>query len=97
MQEELDADGTQIQIIGVNQVGYESSNDLMSDGRNMPWLQETASLDVWGLWEVTYRDVIVVDATGKPMDVYNLSSNDLGDEANYAVMIQMLRDGAVAR
>ena len=63
MQDELDAMDlpVDVQIIGVNQVGHESQNATMVEGRDLPWLQETADLNVWNLWDVTYRDVILLD------------------------------------
>jgi hypothetical protein len=54
-------------------------------------LQETEADDVWGDWAVTYRDVIVLDANNVPVDVYNLTNNDLSVEANREVLKQKLR------
>lgn len=87
MQKELP--GT-IEILGVNQVGVESGNAAICNGRDIPWLQETAADDVWGRWNVNYRDVIIVDADNVPVGVYNLTDHDLGVPANYDELKAML-------
>ena len=51
------------------------------NGRDLPWLQETAQDDVWGAWSVTYRDVIILNSENVQVDAYNLSSNNLADVA----------------
>ena len=46
----------------MNQTGLQSGNASITAGRDLPWLQDTASANVWGAWNVTYRDVVVLDA-----------------------------------
>ena len=60
MQGEIDAAGppTPVRILGVNPAGYASGNAAMCQGRVLPWLQDTAQQDVWGSWQVTWRDVV---------------------------------------
>lgn len=90
-----------IQIIGLNEVGHEVANDLMTTGRTTPWLQDVDAnanqvSDVWyELWDVTYRDVIIVNGQNEPVDVYNLTTNDLGVAANYAALRDKLVDAAM--
>lgn len=67
----------------MNEVGYEGANDTFTDGRDLPWLQDTADVDVWNTWDVTYRDVIVLDSTGAYAATYNLTTNDLGEADKY--------------
>ncbi|GMU60771.1 MAG: hypothetical protein AMXMBFR34_25340 [Myxococcaceae bacterium] len=76
----------------MNEAGYESTNDLMTTGRVLPWLQDRVDVDVWRSWAVTYRDVILLDADGRPVAVYNLTLHDLSDPANQATLKQLLRD-----
>jgi hypothetical protein len=45
---------------------------------------------VWSEWDVTYRDVIVLDSTGAYAGVYNLTDNDLGEEAKMAELEELL-------
>jgi hypothetical protein len=92
-----------IQIIGLNEFGQDpaGANALMTTDRTTPWLQDVdgnanQSSDVWyDLWDVTYRDVIIVNGQNEPVDVYNLTSNDLGVAANYATMRDKLIDAAM--
>jgi hypothetical protein len=76
----------------VNQAGFEAQNDLMTAGRTLPWLQDRADVDVWLAWAVEYRDVIILDAQNRRVDVYNLTLHDLGDPANFAALKQKLLD-----
>lgn len=73
----------------------------MTADRTTPWLQDVdgnanQSSDVWyDLWDVTYRDVIIVNGQNESVDVYNLTTNDLGVAANYATMREKLVDAAM--
>jgi hypothetical protein len=82
------------QLIGVNGIGFESSNSLMTDGRVLPWLQDVSSVDLWTQWNVTYRDVIVFSKTGERKGVYNLTMNDLSSTSNREALKTMLKDAA---
>ena len=92
MQNELS--GLPLQILGINETGYESSNDDMCDGRDLPWLQETSGDPVWTAWQVEYRDVIVLDKDNYPVFRYNLSDNDLGDPEVFDELRTLLEDEA---
>jgi hypothetical protein len=85
LQIELAAAGLPItvQIVGVNQVGSESGNENFTNGRDLPWLQETVEEEVWGTWGIEYRDVVLLDGENKAIAVYNLTQNDLSDPAKY--------------
>ena len=73
----MQAELPEVAIIGINEAGYESGNDAFTDGRDLPWLQDTTSVDMWNTWGVVYRDVFILDAEGTLLDVYNLSTHDL--------------------
>lgn len=75
MQDEFNAENPdlQIQILGINQAGYSSGNSTISNGRDIPWLQDTVEENVWYTWEHAYRDVIIVDEDNQRVGVYNLS------------------------
>jgi len=79
-------------ILGVNEAGLESGNDDFTDGRDLPWLQETDAESVWSLWGVEYRDVVILDADGQFNAVYNLSENDLGEPDAQATLLSLLDD-----
>lgn len=83
IQNELDEDAHPIQIIGVNQVGFESGNDNITSNRTLPWLQDTEEVNVWDLWEVAYRDIYVMDKDGTVRFRFNLTVHDLAKPDNY--------------
>lgn len=84
-----DADAP-VRILGVNGFGYESGNGTATAGRTLPWLQDTGTANVWTLWNVTYRDVVILDAENKVAGVYNLTSQDLANPDNYAALKAMI-------
>ncbi len=73
-----------VHILGVNEIGQESGNAAMTAGRDLPWLQDVPAADVWKSWNVTFRDVVILDQENFPIAVYNLTIHDLGDANNYA-------------
>jgi len=83
-----------VSILGVNETGQESANDLMCQGRTIPWLQDNATQNVWGHWNVQWRDVVVLDGDNHIITVYNLTSNDLALAANYAYLRDLLVQAA---
>ncbi len=89
--EELALDG---QILGVNEAGAEGGVEAMCLGRDLPLLQDTSTAQVWGAWEVAYRDVVVLDAENRIITIYNLSEHDLGQPANYEALKAILRTAA---
>lgn len=88
MQKDVDTVATArpIRIFGVNEAGQEAGNDITCVGRTIPWLQDLPRTNVWHLWQVTWRDVIVLDADNRVIQVYNLTDHDLADPANYATL-----------
>lgn len=91
-----------IDIIGINEVGRDSANDLMVDGKELPWLQDVdvdgnELSDVWTeSWDVTYRDVVLLDGNNSVVDVYNLTENNLAEADDYAALRTKLIDAAMA-
>ena len=66
----------------------------MVSGRVLPWLQDVEDQDVWTAWGINYRDVLILDAENRAVDVYNLSNNSLADDENYATLRTKLLDAA---
>jgi len=85
-----------IQILGVNEAGHESGNATITDGRDIPWLQETAEQPVWSWWAPTYRDVIIVDRENRPFAVYNLTEHNLAEGAKYDALKALILEAASA-
>jgi len=99
MQGELDAEfggtpGSKVQILGINETGLESGNTYITNGRTIPWLQDTADQQVWKSWAPTFRDVVILDPENKPLAIYNVTVNNLSDPAKYAELKQILKDAA---
>jgi hypothetical protein len=81
-------------LLAVNNVGHDSGIEAMSDGRDLPLLQDTEAEDAWGTWGVTYRDVVVLDHENRVFGVFNLTEHDLANARHYAALKQMLVDAA---
>lgn len=92
MAAELEAEGVTVRIYGVNEAGLESGNAQASEGRDLPWLQDTPEENVWGRWKVDFRDVVVLDAENVPRSVYNLTENPLGQDGHDEELAEILRD-----
>lgn len=92
IQAELDAMGLDIpvQILGVNDIGFESGNDLASALGDLPWLQATDEQDVWTTWSAGYRDVLILDENNVEIDRFNVTVNDLSEPDNYAALRDLL-------
>ena len=58
IQTELDAESlaVPVRILGINPAGHESGNTATCDGRDLPWLQETAQDDVLASWQARSRN-----------------------------------------
>lgn len=95
MQNELEAAGAEVQILGVNAVGHESSNPEMTAERDCPWLQDVPEVDAWGSWGVGYRDVWILDREDRLLTIYNVTVHDLNDPANYEELKGLFMDAAL--
>ena len=96
MQNELNALDlpVEVQIIGINEAGYEAGNDTMTDGRDLPWLQDTDDAMVWDTWDVAFRDVVIVDERNVEIARFNVTSNSLSSDANYEALRDLFIDAA---
>ena len=83
-----------ISILGVNGAAYSSGNDRITEGRTLPWLQDTSEVNMWSQWQVSYRDVVVRDPEGKMFGVFNLTSKSLESEENVTELLNMALDAA---
>ena len=95
MQAELDGEVHMkpIDILGVNLAGL-GNNEAFCSGKTIPWLQDTADAMVWASWGAAWRDVFVLDGELKPVAIYNLSANNLGDPAKYAELKAIITGAA---
>ena len=99
MQNKIDTAGwpVPVRILGVNAAGLESGNAAMTSGRDLPWLQDTADVMAWTLWEAQWRDVVILRGDNTVYAVYNLTDHPLSDAANYAELKALLQAAAGAR
>lgn len=88
MQAVLDED--EAVILGVNAAGLEAGNVTVTTDRTLPWLQDTASVDAWGAWGVTWRDVWVLDPEGVLVGIMNLTDHDLAEPENFAALRELI-------
>ena len=78
-----------IEILGVNDRGSGSivGNGPMTEGRDIPWLQDVEDASngssVWDAWDVTERDVFILDTNNVLAGQYNLTQNDLAETVHY--------------
>ena len=71
-----------IELLGISWASS-SFNPLMTDGRDLPWLQDTTGGEVTTNWKAGYRDFVIIDpANERSVDAYNLTENPLSDPAN---------------
>ena len=66
----------------------------MTEGRDLPWLQENSDYPVWTTWAPVYRDVIILDANNVQVGVFNLTDTSLGETENHDALKQMFVDAA---
>ena len=84
---------SKIRVGGVNASDAADGNALMTAGRVLPWLQDVDDA-TWTSWAVTNRDTVVLDGANAKVAVYNLTIHDLGDPANYAELLAILKSAA---
>ena len=93
MQAELVADGHAVQLFAINAIYY-GGVDRMAEGGDLPLLQDTAEQNAWSRWDVTYRDVVIVDRNNRQVGVFNLTTNNLSDPTNYTALKTLLIETA---
>jgi len=94
LQKDLETSGgTPVQILAVNEAGYESSLNQMSALGDLPVLTDRANNAVWDSWDVTYRDVVILDGKNECYAVFNLTNTSIQDPDNYAEL-KALFEGA---
>lgn len=91
-----------IEILAINNINHESQNDVAADLADLPLLQDVDSnqdnlADTWTDWDVTYRDVQVIDSNGEVQDIYNLTTDgNLQLENDFNTLRDMIIDVATS-
>ncbi len=80
-----------IEFLGVNwDTDDPGGNALISDGRDLPWLQDSFAVNAKALWGPAYRDLVVVGPRNEFIGVVNLTANDMALEINREVLKNLL-------
>ncbi len=96
MQKELDAEGlaVPVRLFAVNEVGHQAGFGALESSHTLPWLQDTAAVNAWSSWAVTYRDVVILGTQNEKLGVFNLTEHDLSGDANYDALADAFRKAA---
>ena len=90
-----------ISLLGINEEGHEFGSSVLAEEGDIPWLQDVDAdnndvSDVWyDLWQITFRDVLILDADNSPLTSMNLSQSNLGEPESYASLRDLLLDAAM--
>jgi heat shock protein HslJ len=106
LQADLEANlpSSPVALLGLNEsgAGGPAANEAFAEGIDLPWLQDldanqNGQSDVWrDLWDIVYRDVVILNERNEPAAVYNLTVNNLADAESYQEMRNLLIDVATA-
>ena len=92
MSEDLVSHQPAPQFLAVNASGHEDAMEALADEGSIPILQDEEDADLWGQWQINYRDVVVVDANLKPIARINLTDDSLDDEPVYEALKTLIVD-----
>jgi hypothetical protein len=79
---------------GLNAVGHEEGNAQACEGRTLAWLQDQPGVDVWEVWDIAYRDCVVLDASNRVYAIYNLTLHDLNATENFEELEALVLEAA---
>jgi len=89
-----------IQLLGANAYGQEMANAYVTQGRELPWLQDVdANQDYRGdaaaVWDPSFRHLYILDGENVEVASFDLDRKDLQQPANYAALRELLIDAAM--
>ena len=84
----------EIKILGINEIDKASGNETITDGRSLPWLQDTSTVAVTASWKHNLRDVVILNTRNERVAVFGLTENNLGEPANYEILKQLFLNAA---
>jgi hypothetical protein len=98
MQNEFDAaqPNPPIQILVINNIGAESGTAPTTDGRDIPYLQDTMGENVKSDWNATWRELVIVNSCNEVVQVINTSTNSLSLPSNYDMVKNALLAASAA-
>ena len=83
-----------VQLHAVNEIGYSSGIETAVEKGTLPLLQDDSTQEVWARWDVTYRDVVVLDGENRIAGVVNLSNNSLANESTWNTLKSLLLEAS---
>ena len=89
MQIELASEGHDVRLFAINEIGF-SGTSLMAALGDIPILQDTSEFFVWESWDVTFRDVVILDRANQKVGEFNLTTDSLSNPANYEALKALL-------
>ena len=97
MQNELNAEYPELNIqlltIGRDDADDEELAEMSALG-DLPMLWDTDVDDVWESWDVTFRDVVILDENNQKVTAFNLTRYSLGEPENRVSLKALLIDVA---
>jgi hypothetical protein len=87
---QADLADSDVVIVGLNHAEHGAANAEMCDGRDLPWLQDTADDNVWSDYDAVWRDLMVTDRDGNLVGSVNLTDHDLAAPGNYDALLDEL-------
>ena len=85
----------QIQIIGINtSASAHSDTSAICSGRDLPFLQDTFTENVWGIWNALQWDIFILDRNGNLLQIYDVGDYNLTDQSHYDELKTILKQAA---
>tara|TARA_B100000959_G_C14418941_1_gene393625 strand:- start:123 stop:386 length:264 start_codon:yes stop_codon:yes gene_type:complete len=79
--------------MGCNKYDYINDDySNMIEGNILPWTQDVPETNIWGNWDVTIRDVYILDRDGNLFAVMNLTNNNPDPNSNCGENYQTLKN-----
>jgi hypothetical protein len=75
--------GLNVRFLGLNEIGHGVGNTNIPAVSDLPWLQDNTEQKVWDSWDVTFRDIVILDEQNVPVATFNVTTYNLGVSANY--------------
>jgi hypothetical protein len=79
-----------IEILGVNIIGGESGNPLLTSLVDLPWLQDDSSTEVADLWGAAQREMVLLDEENLPIHRHDLTQHDICASAEASALLNLL-------
>ena len=92
MQNELNTMNLNASILGVNHMDKSSANQQMTEGRDIPWIQDVPTVNAWTTWDISYRDVIILNADNEYEATINVTTSNLTEADGYNSLMDLITE-----